>query len=264
MKKIRIDQLLAQRGLVGSREIGQRLIMARKVMIGDQYAEKPGQQVPQDADVRVLEELKYVSRGGYKLERALDDFGVSVEGKTILDVGASTGGFTDCVLQRGARKVYAVDVGYGQMAWKLRDDPRVVVMERSNARRIHRDQFEDSIDLAVMDVSFIGAAKILEPLATITSEVILLLKPQFEAGPKDVPRGGVIRDPLVHERVLNQFFADLPLWGVTGLIDSPVTGSSGNREFLAHLRLEDGWAPAVLSQRVHELTSTPYHPDDRL
>ncbi|HSP07041.1 MAG TPA: TlyA family RNA methyltransferase, partial [Acidobacteriota bacterium] len=241
-KKIRIDQLLVRRGLVESREAGQRLILAHKVMIGERYAEKPGQQVAPDADVRLLEELKYVSRGGYKLERALDEFGVDVAGKVVLDVGVSTGGFSDCLLQRGARSVYAVDVGYGQIAWKLREDPRVVLLERTNARSLVPEQFPEPIDLAVMDVSFISAKKILEPLARITAEVLFLLKPQFEAGREEVPRGGVIRDPAAHARVLNRFFSDLPQWNVLGLTDSPIEGGSGNREFLVRLSLrEAGW-----------------------
>lgn len=254
--RIRIDQLMVRRGLVESRETAQRLILAHKVMIGDTYAEKPGQKAPENIEVRVLEELKYVSRGGYKLERALDEFAVEVTGKTVLDVGASTGGFTDCLLQRGARKVYALDVGYGQIAWKLRGDPRVAVMERANARHITGTQFPEPIDFAVMDVSFIGARKILEPLAAVTGEVILLIKPQFEAGPRDVPRGGVIRDPRVHADVLLRFFQDLPLWQPIGLIGSPIEGTSGNREFLVHLTTTGpGWTSEMLQTRIRDLTS---------
>lgn len=254
-KKIRIDQLMVQRGLVDSRESAQRLILAHKVMIGEAYAQKPGQQVAPDADVRLLEELKYVSRGGYKLERALEAFGVDPAGKVVLDVGASTGGFTDCLLQRGARKVYALDVGYGQIAWKLREDPRVTVIERTNARSIVRDQFVEPVDFAVMDVSFISAKKILDPLAAVTDEVVFLLKPQFEAGKGDVPRGGVIRDPKLHARVLEDFFDDLPQWNVLGLVDSPIEGGSGNREFLVHLCLKQpGWPADRIHARIQELT----------
>src|SRR5262245_61585172 len=218
-KKIRIDQLMVQRGLVESRETAQRLILAHKVRIGEAYAEKPGLSVAPDIHIELLEELRYVSRGGFKLEAALDAFAIDMQDKVVLDVGASTGGFTDCVLQRGARKVYAIDVGYGQIAWKLREDPRVVLTERINARTITRELFPETIDLAVMDVSFIGAAKILDPLAAVTSEVVLLLKPQFEAGPDDVPRGGVIRDPRVHAKVLTRFFESLTVWKVFGLIN---------------------------------------------
>lgn len=247
--------MMVQRSLVDSRESAQRLILAHKVMIGEAYAQKPGQQVAVDADVRLLEELKYVSRGGYKLERALEAFGVDPASKVVLDVGASTGGFTDCLLQRGARRVYALDVGYGQIAWKLREDPRVTVIERTNARSIVRDQFAEPVDFAVMDVSFISAKKILDPLAAVTDEVVFLLKPQFEAGKEDVPRGGVIRDPALHARVLEQFFDDLPQWNVLGLEESPIEGGSGNREFLVHLSLtQPGWPADRIHARIQELT----------
>jgi 23S rRNA (cytidine1920-2'-O)/16S rRNA (cytidine1409-2'-O)-methyltransferase len=254
--RIRIDQLLVKRGLVESRETAQRLILAHKVQIGDQYAQKPGQTVPEDADVRVLEELKYVSRGGLKLEKALEEFKIDVSGKVVLDVGASTGGFTDCVLQYGGMRVYAVDVGYGQLAWKLRQDTRVKIMERANARNLVKTAFEEKIDLAVIDVSFIGAEKVLAPLAEITAEAILLLKPQFQAGPEDVPRGGVIKDQRIHARVLTGFFSSLKLWKVYGLIASPIFGASGNREFLVHLKLSGSgeWTADQLAARIKELT----------
>lgn len=256
MKKIRVDQLMVQKELVESRETAQRLILAHKVMIGDKYVEKPGQQVAEDADVRVLEPLKYVSRGGYKLEHALEAFGVDVAGKTVLDVGASTGGFTDCLLQRGARKVFALDVGYGQIAWKLREDPRVILMERTNARFLTPDLFSESIDLAVMDVSFISAAKILEPLANITREIVFLFKPQFEAGPQDVPRGGVIKDHRIHVKVLQQFFSGLTRWNVAALAPSPIAGGSGNREFLFHLTLDrPGLTEGQILARIQEVTT---------
>jgi 23S rRNA (cytidine1920-2'-O)/16S rRNA (cytidine1409-2'-O)-methyltransferase len=254
-KRIRIDQLLVQKGLVPSREAAQRLVLAGKVHIGEQPAAKPGQLVPEDADVHVIEGLKYVSRGGLKLEKALDDFGINVTGNIVLDIGASTGGFTDCVLQRDAAKVYAVDVGYGQLAWKIRQDPRVVVIERTNARFINREMFDQPIDLAVVDVSFIGLNKILNPLLPITGEVVALIKPQFEAGPKDVPRGGIIRDSAVHRKVLIDFYHNLQNWSVLGLIPSPVPGSSGNREFLVHLKKNNqGWDEDMYMQRVSELT----------
>ena len=245
---------MVKRGLVDSRESAQRLILAHKVRLGEKYAEKPGQLVPLEAKVEILEELKYVSRGGYKLEAALDQFQIDVSGKTVLDVGASTGGFTHCVLLRGARKVYAVDVGYGQMAWKLREDPRVVVLERVNARSLTPEQFPERIDLAVMDVSFIGAEKILSPVSKITGEVVLLFKPQFEAGPKDVPRGGVIRDSRIHEKVLEAFFSGLKEWLVGGLIESPIAGASGNKEFLIHLKKEgESWSLEQLRAKIQQL-----------
>jgi 23S rRNA (cytidine1920-2'-O)/16S rRNA (cytidine1409-2'-O)-methyltransferase len=240
--KQRLDQLLVQRGLVESREAAQKLILAGQVMIGHVPAAKAGQLTREDADIRILQGLKYASRGGLKLEAALDAFGVDVSGKVGLDIGASTGGFTDCLLQRNAARIYCIDVGYGQLAWRLRHDPREKVMERTHARNLNRQMFPETIDFAVMDVSFIGAKKILEPLAEITNEVILLFKPQFEAGPKDVPKGGIIRDPAIHARVLLDFFVKDSPWHVIGLIDSPIPGGSGNREFLVHLSKEDGWS----------------------
>jgi len=210
--------------------------MAKKVLLQNAPASKPGQMVDEQSDVQVVEPPKYVSRGGLKLESALDQFNIEVENKTVADIGASTGGFTDCLLQRGARKVYAVDVGYGQLAWKLRNDPRVVVMEKTNARFLTPQQFPETIDLAVMDVSFIGSNKILEPLREITTEAVLLFKPQFEAGPDDVPKGGVIRDAEVHRRALLDFYHELSTWRICGLMASPIAGSTGNREFLVHLK----------------------------
>ena len=252
--KQRLDQLLVKRGLVESRETGQRLILAGQVMIGQTPATKAGQLVSEDADVRLLQTLKYVSRGGSKLEAALDAFGINVIDTTALDIGASTGGFADCLLQRNARKIYCVDVGYGQLAWRLRHDPRVKVMERTNARYLTKELFPEKIDLAVMDVSFIGAHKILEPLATITNEVVLLFKPQFEAGPDDVPRGGIIRNAEVHSRTLLEFIHRIQPWQIHGLIESPLLGAGGNKEFLVHLLKEPGWKVERFSQRVRELT----------
>jgi 23S rRNA (cytidine1920-2'-O)/16S rRNA (cytidine1409-2'-O)-methyltransferase len=197
--------------------------------------------------------LKYASRGGLKLEAALDAFKVDVAQKVIIDIGASSGGFTDCVLQRNARKVYCIDVGYGQLSWKLRHDPRVKVMERTNARTLKKEMFAEDIDLAVMDVSFISAHKILEPLASITRETILLFKPQFEAGPADVPKGGVIRDPATHEKVLRAFFHRINPWKIIGLIESPILGGSGNKEFLVHLTQVSGWNEEQYHSRIREL-----------
>ncbi|MCI0415917.1 TlyA family RNA methyltransferase [bacterium] len=251
--KQRLDQLLVQRGLVESREAAQKLILAGQVLIGSVPAAKAGQLVPEDSDVRILQGLKYASRGGIKLEAALDSFDLDVTGKVGLDIGASTGGFTDCLLQRNAAKVYCIDVGYGQLAWRLRHDPRVKVMERTNARYLSKQMFPETIDFAVMDVSFIGANKILEPLADITNEVILLFKPQFEAGPQDVPKGGIIRDAAIHSRVLLNFFHIGSSWNVKGLINSPILGGSGNREFLVHLSKEPGWSEEEFAEKVYEL-----------
>ncbi len=256
MGKIRVDQLLVKRGLVESRETAQRLILARKILVNGLPAQKPSQHVSEDASMEVLEGMKYASRGGLKLEAALDAFKINVQGHIAVDIGASTGGFTDCLLQRGAKRVYAVDVGYGQISWKLREDTRVIILERTNARYLTAGQFPDPIEIAVIDVSFISASKILEPLATITEEAVLLLKPQFEAGPEDVPRGGVIRDPAVHRKVLEDFFSRLQHWKPVGLIESPVPGTSGNREFLVHLKgtIFEGMPEEKLEKRIRELT----------
>jgi 23S rRNA (cytidine1920-2'-O)/16S rRNA (cytidine1409-2'-O)-methyltransferase len=254
--KIRIDQLLVKRGLLESRETAQRLILARKILVNGFPIEKASQNVAEDASVEIIEGLKYVSRGGLKLEAALDTFAVDVKDRIAIDIGASTGGFTDCLLQKGAKRVYAVDVGYGQLAWKLRQDPRVNVIERTNARYLTVEQFAEPIDIAVVDVSFISALKILEPLINITKEAIILLKPQFEAGPDDVPRGGVIRDPAIHRKVLKDFYRNLPIWKVAGVIDSPIAGASGNREFLVHLKGRDfeGLSENAFEKRIEELT----------
>ena len=254
--KIRIDQLLVKRGLLESRETAQRLILARKILVNGLPAEKASQNVAEDASIEVVEGLKYVSRGGLKLEAALDAFGIDVKDRTAIDIGASTGGFTDCLLQRGAKRVYAVDVGYGQLAWKLREDPRVNVIERTNARYLTVEQFTEPIDVAVVDVSFISALKILVPLINITSEAVILVKPQFEAGPNDVPRGGVIRDPDVHRKVLRDFYRNLLSWKVAGIIGSPIEGASGNREFLVHLigKNFEGLSEEEFEKRMEELT----------
>jgi 23S rRNA (cytidine1920-2'-O)/16S rRNA (cytidine1409-2'-O)-methyltransferase len=256
MAKVRIDQLLVKRGLVESREMAQRLILARKILVNGFPPEKASQQYPEDAQLEVVEGMKYVSRGGLKLEKALDEFGIDVSGKITADIGASTGGFTDCMLQRGAQRVYAVDVGYGQLSWKLREDPRVIIMERTNARYLTPENFPEPIQFAAIDVSFIGAAKILEPLANITSEAVLLLKPQFEAGPQDVPRGGVIKDPAIHRKVLQEFFTHLEKWEVIGLVESPFPGTTGNREFLVHLKESSskGISKEELEKKIQELT----------
>jgi 23S rRNA (cytidine1920-2'-O)/16S rRNA (cytidine1409-2'-O)-methyltransferase len=254
--KIRIDQLLVKRGLLESRETAQRLILARKILVNGLPAEKASQNVAEDASIEVIEGLKYVSRGGLKLEAALDAFKIDVKDRIALDVGASTGGFTDCLLQRGAKHVYAVDVGYGQLAWKLREDPRVKVIERTNARYLTVEQFADPIDITVADVSFISVLKILEPLINITQEAIILLKPQFEAGPDDVPRGGVIRDAAIHRKVLRDFFQKLQGWKIAALIASPIPGTSGNREFLVHLKGSDfeELSEKEFENRIEELT----------
>jgi 23S rRNA (cytidine1920-2'-O)/16S rRNA (cytidine1409-2'-O)-methyltransferase len=238
VKKKRLDVLLVERGLVESREQGKRLIMAGQVLVDGQMMDKPGMQVAGGADIRLRAKPPYVSRGGLKLEAALDCFAVQVGGVVAADVGASTGGFTDCLLQRGASKVYAIDVGYGQLAWRLRQHPRVVVMERVNVRYL--ESLPEPIDLATVDVSFISLTLV---LPTVTSwlkpegDIIALIKPQFEAGRAEVGKGGVVKDPQVHRAVLGKILAWALGHGlsVQGLMPSPLKGPAGNVEFLAHL-----------------------------
>jgi 23S rRNA (cytidine1920-2'-O)/16S rRNA (cytidine1409-2'-O)-methyltransferase len=240
MDKVRLDVLLVKRGLVSSRETGRRMIMAGQVRVAGELSDKPGRRVSMDAVVTVDTGPPYVSRGGQKLEAALDRFQLKVDGWVVADVGASTGGFTDCLLQRGAGRVYAIDVGYGQLAWTLRQDPRVVVMERTNARYL--ETLPETVDLVTIDASFISL-KLLLPTVTgwlrDKGHAIPLIKPQFEAGRRQVRKGGVVRDPAVHRQVLMDLltWAETQNWGVGGLIPSPLRGPAGNVEFLAKLRL---------------------------
>jgi 23S rRNA (cytidine1920-2'-O)/16S rRNA (cytidine1409-2'-O)-methyltransferase len=238
--KVRIDRLLVDRGLVESRERGQAMIIAGNVLVNGEKQDKAGSQVPEDADIRILgEQLRYVSRGGLKLEAALKEFKVLSENKTALDVGASTGGFTDCLLQHGAGKVYAVDVGYGQMAWRLRQDPRVILIERVNIRHIDPALVPEPIDIAVIDVSFISLEKVVPSILQLLkphAEIIALIKPQFEVGKGQVGKGGIVRDEGARtaavERVMN-FFRETG-FDVRGVIPSPITGQDGNVEFLIY------------------------------
>lgn len=241
MKKERLDRILVNRGLVSSREQARRLILAGEVLVNERVVDKPGAQAPVDAVVRVRARPKYVSRGGLKLEAALDAFGLDVQGLVAVDVGASTGGFTDCLLQRGAAHVYAVDVGYGQLAWKLRQDPRVTCLERTNIRHLEVLPEGALADLAVIDASFIGLRLVLPAtlrLLKSAGQIVALIKPQFEAGPEQVGKGGVVRDPQVHRRVIEETIAlaqSLDLT-VAGLTVSPAPGPAGNVEFLIWLR----------------------------
>jgi 23S rRNA (cytidine1920-2'-O)/16S rRNA (cytidine1409-2'-O)-methyltransferase len=239
MAKIRLDHLLVQRGLVESREKGQRLIMAGEVLVNDQVVDKPGQPVNAEATVRIKEPLPYVSRGGFKLAAALDRFPIPIEKAICADVGASTGGFTDCLLQRGAARVYAIDVGYGQLNWKLQTDPRVVIMDRTNARYV--EALPEPIDVAVVDASFISLRLILPAVLKwlqAAAHVVTLIKPQFEAGRDKVGPGGVVRDPAVHAEVLRTTWEAMSAMGFSpiDLIRSPIEGPAGNIEFLAWLR----------------------------
>lgn len=238
--KVRLDHLIVQRGLAASREKAQALILAGEVMINGQKASKPGQSISDDAQVEVLEKLQYVSRGGLKLEKALGAFGVNPSGKVCVDVGSSTGGFTDCLLQRGAARVYAIDAGTNQLDWKLRIDPRVIVREQCNARYLKPEDLPEKSGLAVCDVSFISVTLILPALAPLLrddAEMIILVKPQFEVGRGDVGKGGIVRDPALHQAACRKVRSACEQLGFrTGLIESPILGAGGNREFLLHAR----------------------------
>ena len=246
MKKIRLDQLVFDKGLAESRERAKAYIMAGSVYVNGQKETKPGTSVAEDAAVEMRgETLPYVSRGGWKLEKALRDFGVDVTGLVCSDSGASTGGFTDCLLQQGASKVFAIDVGYGQLAWKIRNDPRVVVMERTNIRYVTLEDLGEPLDLSVIDVSFISLGLVLPVVKTLlkpTGQVLCLIKPQFEAGKDKVGKKGVVRDPAVHEEVLQNFIslAKSLDFTIRNLTFSPVKGPEGNIEFLAHLSMQPG------------------------
>jgi 23S rRNA (cytidine1920-2'-O)/16S rRNA (cytidine1409-2'-O)-methyltransferase len=235
-KKIRLDQFLVEEGYFPSREQAQRAILAHEVKIGDQIVSKPAVMVQAGAAVSLQARAPYVSRGGIKLEGALDHFGISPEGLTALDLGASTGGFTDCLLQRGARRVYAVDVGQGQLAWKIRNDSRVVVIEKQNARYLGRDQIPEEIDLCVIDVSFISMTLVLSnafELLTPNGVVLALIKPQFELQAKEVGRGGIVRDLVLHEKAQNKIRNFITNAGhdLIGIAPSKLAGTDGNQEF---------------------------------
>lgn len=245
--KTRVDLLLVERGLVASRERARALILAGRVLVSEQKVDKPGFSVPGDAAIRLLgEDLPYVSRGGIKLAAGLDHWRIDVVGRACLDVGASTGGFTDCLLQRGAAHVTAIDTGFGQIAMKLRNDPRVRLMERTNARFLLPGALAASganpeLTLMVMDVSFISATLLIEPVLEAASslrEAIVLVKPQFEAGRESVGKRGIVRDPAAHQIAIGKVAAGFELigWQVVGAIPSPITGAEGNQEFLLYAR----------------------------
>jgi len=239
--KTRLDVLLVERGLQESRQKAQATIMSGLVYVKGQKVDKPGTSVPNDAEIEIRgNTLQYVSRGGLKLEKAMATFPIDLAGTICADIGASTGGFTDCMLQNGAEKVYSVDVGYGQLAWKLRSDPRVVCMERTNARYLTHEQIPDELDFASVDVSFISLKLILPPLCGLLKDgghVACLIKPQFEAGKEKVGKKGVVRDPAVHLEVLEHFFEHAKDSGFTvlGLTYSPIRGPEGNIEYLGYL-----------------------------
>src|SRR5689334_19426140 len=239
MARTRLDVALVERGLAETRAAAQRLVMAGLVFSNDRRLDKAGQGVAADTPLEVRgQPHPYVSRGGLKLEKALDHFAIPVQGRIALDVGASTGGFTDCLLQRGAAKIYAIDVGTNQLAWKLRSDPRVVSMEKTNIRNLTREALPGPIGLIVCDVSFIGLRTALPavlPFAAPGAQLVAPIKPQFEVGKGRVGKGGIVREPALHQEVvdtISSWLADQPGWQVLGVIDSPITGADGNREFL--------------------------------
>ncbi|HEY1233875.1 MAG TPA: TlyA family RNA methyltransferase [Candidatus Binatia bacterium] len=241
-KRERLDLLLLDRQLVESREAGRRRILAGEVLVNDQAVTKAGSFVELDARIRLKPTPRYVSRGGFKLEKALQEFAISVAGKTALDIGASTGGFTDCLLAHGAARVFAVDVGYGQLDWRLRNNPRVVVLEKTNIRHLDRRILSEDIDLATIDASFISLKLIIpcvKALLSETHEVITLIKPQFEVGKGKVGKGGVVRSAAEHARVIGEIETAALAIGYTsrGVIESPLLGPKGNKEFLLYLRM---------------------------
>jgi 23S rRNA (cytidine1920-2'-O)/16S rRNA (cytidine1409-2'-O)-methyltransferase len=241
LKKLRLDQLLVSKGFFVSREQAQRAIMAGEVKIGTRIALKPSQLVALDAAIEVQAPPKYVGRGGFKLEGALDYFDIDVAGNTALDIGVSTGGFTDCLLQRGAAKVYAVDVGHGQLDWKLRNDPRVIVLEKINARFLSCEHVPEPVDLCTIDVSFISLTLILPRALELVRQhglVLALIKPQFELGRSEVGRGGIVRKPELHKKAQDKIVAFVTQLGhhVTGVVPSPIKGADGNQEFFICIR----------------------------
>jgi 23S rRNA (cytidine1920-2'-O)/16S rRNA (cytidine1409-2'-O)-methyltransferase len=240
-KKSRLDQLLVGQGFFSSREQARRAILAGHVSIGTRIAAKPSEMLDEQTAIGVKPIRKYVGRGALKLESALDHFKIDVHGKTALDIGASTGGFTDCVLQRGAKKAYAVDVGYGQLDWKLRNDPRVVVIEKMNARFLTRERVHELVDLCMIDVSFISLTLILpNAIALLKPDgvILALIKPQFELKRSDVGKGGIVRDPRLHQKAQDKIVAFVTDLGhvVDGIAPASIKGADGNQEFFACIR----------------------------
>jgi 23S rRNA (cytidine1920-2'-O)/16S rRNA (cytidine1409-2'-O)-methyltransferase len=238
VKKVRVDQLLVELGMVETREKARALILAGQVLVDGEKDIKPGHSVAGGCRVEILARMPYVSRGGFKLAGALNHFGIDVTGRVCLDVGASTGGFTDCLLQHGAARVWALDVGRGQLDWKLRHDPRVVVREGVNARYLRPNDFPEKFNLAVCDASFISATMLIPAIAPLLAprgEMVILVKPQFEAGRGAVGKGGIVRDPVIHRAACDRVGACAESLGFrTGVVDSPIRGTEGNREFLLH------------------------------
>jgi len=242
MPKERVDALLMSRGLCDSREQAKRLILAGEVLCGTQVVAKPSTKVDTEAELTVKQKPKFVSRAGFKIEGAFDTFDIDPTGWTCLDCGASTGGFTDCMLQRGAAKVHAIDVGTNQLVWKLRNDPRVIVKEKFNARYMTPEDIGEQVDMCVTDVSFISLTRILPPLFSVLKPdgiVICLIKPQFELSRDEISKGGIVRDPMLHQKAkdkIHKFVTEDLGREWIECIDSPITGTDGNKEFLALLK----------------------------
>lgn len=259
-EKERLDSLLVQRGLAPSRELAKAYIMAGTVYVDGRKEDKAGTKLPADIKIEVRGgQMKYVSRGGYKLEKAIEEFGISLEGKTCMDIGASTGGFTDCMLQNGAAKVYAIDVGYGQFAWKLRNDPRVVCLEKTNMRYVTHEQVPDEADFASVDVSFISLTKILPAALGVLGregQLVCLIKPQFEAGREKVGKKGVVKDRAVHREVIEKIagYAQGQGLGILGLSFSPIKGPEGNIEYLIYLdKQQEGMGKDAVRKKLDEV-----------
>lgn len=261
--KERLDILIAQRGLAESRERAKAYIMAGVVYVNGQKEDKAGLKVDVTSSIEVREKMRYVSRGGFKLEKAMAQFPIELEGKTCMDVGASTGGFTDCMLQNGAVKVYSIDVGYGQLAWKLREDERVVCMEKTNMRYVTHEQIPEEIDFSSIDVSFISLTKILLPVYHLIKEggeVAALIKPQFEAGREQVEKHGVVKDPKVHKQVIHLVweYAKRIGFSIGGLDFSPIKGPEGNIEYLIYLKKAVDECPLESETLIEKVVSASH------
>lgn len=262
VEKERLDVLLVEKGLANSRELAKAYIMAGNVYVDGQKEDKAGTKVAVNADIEVKgSQMKYVSRGGYKLEKAINEFGVQLEGKICLDIGASTGGFTDCMLQNGASKVYAIDVGYGQFAWKLRQDERVVCLEKTNVRYVTHEQVPDEGDFASIDVSFISLTKVLPAVLGVlgsNGQLVCLIKPQFEAGREKVGKKGVVRDINVHREVIEMIvnYVRAQNLGILALDFSPIKGPEGNIEYLIYLdKSQTGMNEEEVTARLEEVVA---------
>ena len=241
MPKRRLDNLLLERGIVQSRERAKGLILSGDVRVNGNPVNKAGTLIDENAEIEITKDIPYVSRGGLKLEKAIKEFNINVKDKVAIDVGASTGGFTDCLIQYGAKKVYAVDVGYGQLAWKLRNDPRVVIIERKNVRYIKPSDIGEPVDIATIDVSFISLKLVLPVVKNLlkeNGEIIALIKPQFEVGRGEVGKGGIVKDEEKHKKVISEIksFAIDSGFKVLNVTESPIAGQKGNVEFLIYLQ----------------------------